>query len=74
MNEVTGLVLAWVNPFLAVMSSVGGIAAVLVRIIPPLWLYGGLALGIMLYVALFGLGAAAYRTLYLRPSWVGDDL
>ena len=74
LNEVTGLVLAWVNPFLAVMSSVGGIAAVLVRIIPPLWLYGGLALGIMLYVALFGLGAAAYRTLYLRPSWVGDDL
>jgi hypothetical protein len=66
-NEVAGLVLSWVNPFLAVMSSAGGIAALLVRIIPPLWLYGGLALGIMLYMALFGLGAAAYR-LYLRPS------
>jgi hypothetical protein len=74
LNEVAGLVLSWVNPFLAVMSSAGGIAALLVRIIPPLWLYGGLALGIMLYVALFGLGAAAYRTLYLRPSSVGDDL
>jgi hypothetical protein len=74
LNEVAGLVLSWVNPFLAVMSSAGGIAALLVRIIPPLWLYGGLAFGIMLYVALFGLGAAAYRTLYLRPSSVGDDL
>jgi hypothetical protein len=26
----------------------------------------------VLYTALFGLGAAAYRTLYLRPSMVGE--
>jgi hypothetical protein len=32
--------------------------------IPPLWLYGGLALVAALYATLFGLGAAAYRTLY----------
>ena len=32
--------------------------------IPPLWLYGGLALIAALYATLFGLGAAAYRTLY----------
>jgi hypothetical protein len=73
-DQATALVLSWVQPFLAVMSSAGGVATLLVRVIPPLWLYGGLALGIMLYVALFGLGAAAYRTLYLRPSSVGDDL
>ena len=73
MNEVAALVLHWVQPFLAVVSSVGGLAALLVRVIPPLWLYGGLSLGILLYVTLFGLGAAAYRTLYLRSS-VGDDL
>jgi hypothetical protein len=72
-NEVAAVVLHWVQPFLAVVSSVGGLAALLVRVIPPLWLYGGLSLGILLYVALFGLGAAAYRTLYLRSS-VGDDL
>jgi hypothetical protein len=70
-NEAAALVLSWVQPFLAVMSSAGGVASLLVRVIPPLWLYGGMALGIMLYVALFGLGAAAYR-LYLRPSSVGD--
>ncbi len=32
--------------------------------IPSLWLYGGIAVVIALYLALFGLGAAAYRTLY----------
>jgi hypothetical protein len=32
--------------------------------IPPLWLYGSLALVAALYATLFGLGAAAYRTLY----------
>jgi hypothetical protein len=72
-NEAAALVLSWVQPFLAVMSSAGGVATLLVRVIPPLWLYGGMAFGIMLYLALFGLGAAAYR-LYLRPSSVGDDL
>lgn len=32
--------------------------------IPPLWLYGGLALVAALYATFFGLGAAAYRALY----------
>jgi hypothetical protein len=36
-------------------------------------LYGILGVGTFLYVTLFGLGAAAYRTLYLSPS-TGDDL
>ena len=35
--------------------------------IPPLWLYGSLAFAATMYVALFGLGAASYRTLY-RPA------
>jgi hypothetical protein len=73
-DQAAALVLSWVQPFLAVMSSAGGVATLLVRVIPPLWLYGGLALGIVLYVTLFGLGAAAYRTLYLRPSSLGDHL
>jgi hypothetical protein len=73
-NEVSALVLSWMQPFLAVMSSAGGLAALLVRVIPPVWLYGTLGLGILLYVTLFGLGAAAYRTLYLRSSLAGDDL
>ena len=73
LNEVAALALSWAHPFLAVLSSAGGVTALLVHVIPPLWLYGGMTLGIVLYVALFGLGAAAYRTLYLRPSLIGND-
>jgi hypothetical protein len=72
--EASAFVLSWVNPFLTLISSVGGMAAVLFRVIPPLWLYGSLAMGIFLYVSLFGLGAAAYRTLYLQPTLAGSDL
>lgn len=39
-------------------------AANLFSSIPPLWLYGGVALVAALYATFFGLGAAAYRTLY----------
>ena len=74
LNEASALVQGWVNPLLAVMSSAGGLASLLVRVIPPLCLYGTLGFGILLYVTLFGLGAAAYRTLYLRPSSAGDGL
>ena len=73
-NEASALLLSWAQPFLTVVSSAGGLVALLGRVIPPLWLYGILGLGIFLYVTLFGLGAAAYRTLYLRPSSAGDDL
>jgi hypothetical protein len=69
---MAALALSWAHPFLAVLSSAGGVTALLVHIIPPLWLYGAMALGIVLYVTLFGLGAAAYRTLYLQPSSVGE--
>ena len=73
LNQVAALLLSWLDPILAVMSSAGGVTAMLVRVIPPLWLYAGMTLGVVLYLALFGLGAAAYRTLYLRPSLVGDE-
>jgi hypothetical protein len=71
LNEAAALTLSVMHPVLTVLSSAGGIAALLVRVIPPLWLYGALAFGIVLYVALFGLGAVAYRMLY-RPSSAGD--
>jgi len=72
-NAVGASLLAWLQPALVVMASVGGLAALLARVIPPLWFYGGLAVGAMLYVMLFGLGAAAYRMLY-RPTLAGDSL
>jgi hypothetical protein len=71
LNEVGALLLSWLQPALVLMASAGGLAALLVRLIPPLWIYGGLAVGAMLYVMLFGLGAAAYRMLY-RPALAGN--
>ena len=67
-DEASALLLSWAHPFLTVVSSAGGLVALLVHVIPPLWLYGILGVGIFLYVTLFGLGAAAYRTLYLSSS------
>jgi hypothetical protein len=55
------------------VRSLSEVGALLVRVIPPSWFYGGLAVGAMLYVILFGLGAAAYRMLY-RPALAGDKL
>ena len=41
-----------------------GFAALLVRQIPTWWLYGAIAFVAGIYAMLFGLGAAAYRTLW----------
>jgi hypothetical protein len=66
------MVLMWMRPFLAVVSSVGGLTPVLLHAIPSAWLYVGMAMGAVLYTVLFGLGATAYRTLYMRPSMAGN--
>ena len=51
---------------LALLSTSKDVVATLVGTIPPIWIYEGLALAAILYAALFALGAAAYRTLYLE--------
>jgi hypothetical protein len=73
-DEASAVLLSWARPFLTLVSSAGGLVALLLHVIPPLWLYGTLGVGTFLYVTLFGLGAAVYRTLYLRPTSAGDDL
>lgn len=47
-------------------------AAGIARAVPPEWIYGGLAVGAALYGTLFGLGAAAYRTLFLKQESTGQ--
>src|SRR5258706_14363608 len=44
------------------------LADVLMRQIPSVWIYGGVGLAALLYAALFGLCAAAFRTLVLTPQ------
>jgi anti-sigma factor RsiW len=44
-----------------VLNAILGAGETLLRSIPPLWLYGGLAFIAMMYATLIGLGAAAYK-------------
>ncbi len=59
---------AWVEHAMAVVSATTGFFEIVLRNIPPLWLYGSLAFVAAVYVALFGLGAAAYRALHPARS------
>ncbi len=55
---------AWLETAGDLVQGLAACGGSLYRSIPTLWLYGGLAFVAMMYLALFGLGAAAYRTLY----------
>lgn len=72
LTEFAAMVLMWLRPFLAVLSSVGAVTPVLLNAMPSGWLYACAAVA-ALYATLFGLSAAAYRTLYLRPSMAGNS-
>jgi hypothetical protein len=58
--------LYWAREIGSLMASGGNLFALLAGISPPLWFYEGIAVCGVLYAALFGLGAALYRTLYLQ--------
>lgn len=60
----TGEQLGFVTKFYHLATWVVEFGGRVVSSIPPLWLYGGVALVAALYATFFGLGAAAYRTLY----------
>ena len=55
---------SWMERIVVVMNAASGFFEIMFRNIPSLWLYGGIAFVVALYVALFGLGAAAYKTLF----------
>jgi hypothetical protein len=58
--------MAWWEGGQAVMSAISGTGEIVLRNIPALWLYGGLAFFAVMYATLFGLGAAAYKVLRTR--------
>jgi hypothetical protein len=70
-SQFAAMMMTWMRPFLSVLSSVGGVTPAVLNSIPSGWLYAGAVVAVALYVSLFGLGAVAYRTLYLRPSMAG---
>jgi len=59
--------LSWAYPAVGAVASTTTVSTRIVHALPANWLYAILAIAAALYAALFGLGVAAYRTLYL-PS------
>ena len=55
---------AWLQAARVVVGSFADFTMAIFRGIPTAWLYGGAIVFVGLYAALFGLGTAAYRTLY----------
>jgi hypothetical protein len=71
--RAAGSWLPWARSVLILIDVAREVEAALVRAVPLDWLYGAMAAGALLYTALFGLGAAAYRTLYIDPSSSGES-
>jgi hypothetical protein len=63
LKDVLAQPLSWVESGLVVVHAVTGFCDIMLRNIPPLWLYGGLVFFASMYATLFGLGAAAYKAL-----------
>jgi hypothetical protein len=73
LQEFQLLAASWTHPAIAAVVSAAGWAELLGHVIPQGWLYGGVAAGTVLYTVLFGLGAAAYHTLYRPQSIAGQQ-
>jgi hypothetical protein len=58
--------LSWAEASVSLFSKTINLAAVVLNAIPSTWLYAGIGLAITLYLALFVLGATAYRALYVN--------
>ncbi len=60
--------LTWLQAIDAALRGIGDFCVIVVRGIPSLWLYAALAGLAATYATLFGVGAAAYRTLFAESS------
>jgi hypothetical protein len=58
---------AWIRHATMITGTVANLVGSLLDAIPATWVLLGLATATLLYAFLFGLGAAAYRLLYLQP-------
>jgi hypothetical protein len=57
---------AWVDAIRGAIRGVGESFAIIIRSIPPVWLYSALACIAAFYATLFSLGATAYRAIFTR--------
>jgi hypothetical protein len=58
----------WFESVAVVYHAIRNFGEIVVRNIPPLWLYGGLAFIAAMYAACFGLGAAAFKALHAQDN------
>ena len=65
-REITGDALSWVQVGTRLAAVIESVGFFLLHAIPPTWLYGAAAAGLVSYILLFGLGTVAYRTLYVE--------
>ena len=67
LRDSGALSLSWAHQAGVLVGSAANLAALFTRTVPPAWIYAGIAVCAVLYAVLFGLGAAVYHMLYLRP-------
>jgi hypothetical protein len=67
LQEALATPVAWFESACTVGRGIASFFDILLRNIPALWLYAGLAIIATLYATLFGLGAAAYKALRAHP-------
>jgi hypothetical protein len=68
-DDVAGTVtpaVSWLHAGADILHALASMVESVIRAMPAEWLYGATVLGVGLYAALFGLGAVAYRTLYVN--------
>jgi len=65
-REIAGTAISWVHLGVEALSATASMCSLILRAIPPSWLYGMAVCGFALYALLFGLGTVAYRTLYVE--------
>jgi hypothetical protein len=65
-REIAGTAISWAHTGVQALSATASMCSLIVRAIPPSWLYGMAVCGCALYALLFGLGTFAYRTLYVE--------
>lgn len=65
-REAFNTQVSWMEHGLAVYHAIAGFFDIILRNIPPVWLYGTIAVIGATYFALFGLGAAAWRVFRAR--------
>jgi hypothetical protein len=67
-NQAIAPVLSGASRIMGVVRGIENYATLVVRHIPAVWLYGTVAFVAGVYAMLMGLGAAAYRTLWVHHA------